>query len=210
MKRLATEHISINPHGCIACWKCVEKCPKKVIGKVGFLWHKHAILKNADACIGCKMCIKVCPQGVFSEIGKESPNISKPHKHRVSIERIMPLAFIATAITGIGMHIAGHGTAHEVWHNWAVAHVISSFVWLLASVPHIKRHAKWYKTLISNGSIKKKWLTMLLSITFLFLVVTGIALIAYIDGANSATGLRHYCAGILLIILTIAHIAKHK
>ncbi len=210
MKRLTTEHISMNPHSCIACWKCVEKCPKKVIGKVGFLWHKHATLKNADACIGCKMCIKVCPQGVFSELDKESHNVQKAHQPWAIIERIMPLAFIATAITGIGLHVAGHGSSHEIWHNWAAAHVISSCVWLLALAPHIKRHIAWYRAIFSCVSFKKTWSTILLSIAFILLAATGFALLAFIDRANSIMGLRHYWLGILLIILTIAHIAKHK
>ena len=45
----------------------MDKCPKKLIGKVGFWGHKHVVFKDADACIGCKLCIKTCPNGVFSE-----------------------------------------------------------------------------------------------------------------------------------------------
>lgn len=210
MKRLTTEHISMNPHSCIACWKCVEKCPKKVIGKVGFPWHKHAILKNADACIGCKMCIKACPQGVFSELDKENSNVQKTRYPLSIIERIMPIAVIATAITGFGLHVARHSLSHEIWHSWAVVHVMSSCVWLLALVPHIKRHIGWYKAMISCGSFKKAWLTILLSIALILTAATGIMLIAFIDGANSIMGLRHYWLGILLTILTIAHIVKHK
>lgn len=67
-KQIQTAYIKGNPHGCIACWKCVEACSKQVLGKVSFLWHKHVIIRNADACIGCKKCIKICPQQVFSEI----------------------------------------------------------------------------------------------------------------------------------------------
>lgn len=65
MKRLTTDYVTMNPRRCVACWECVEKCPKKVIGKVGFLWHKHVVFRDADACIGCGKCIKTCPQGVF-------------------------------------------------------------------------------------------------------------------------------------------------
>lgn len=39
---------------------------------------------------------------------------------------VLLLPFVASAVTGIGLHVAGHGAGHEVWHNWAVAHVLSS------------------------------------------------------------------------------------
>lgn len=35
-------------------------------------------------------------------------------KTSFSVERLLPLAFVASAVTGIGLHIAGHGTNHEV------------------------------------------------------------------------------------------------
>lgn len=67
MNRKETTYVSINPRNCIACWDCVKACPKQVIGKVQFLWHKHIVIKNADACIGCKKCIKVCKHQVIVE-----------------------------------------------------------------------------------------------------------------------------------------------
>lgn len=67
MNRKETNFISINPRNCIACWDCIEACPKQVIGKVQFLWHKHIVIKNANACIGCKRCIKACNQLVISD-----------------------------------------------------------------------------------------------------------------------------------------------
>lgn len=42
------------------------------------------------------------------------------------IDWILIVVFIVSAISGIGLHIAGHGNSHEVWHNrewfmsWAV------------------------------------------------------------------------------------------
>ena len=63
--KLSTEFIDFIPKGCISCWKCVEACPKNVIGKIEVLFHRHAILVDADACIGCKKCVKACPQHCF-------------------------------------------------------------------------------------------------------------------------------------------------
>ena len=64
--KLSTEFIDFIPKGCISCWKCVEACPKNVIGKIEVLFHRHAILVDADACIGCKKCVKACPQHCFA------------------------------------------------------------------------------------------------------------------------------------------------
>lgn len=71
MNRKETKFISINPRKCIACWDCVEACPKQVIRKVQFLWHKHIVLKNTDACIGCKKCINICKHQVFYDSKKQ-------------------------------------------------------------------------------------------------------------------------------------------
>lgn len=54
MNKKQTKFILLDPHRCIACWECVDVCPKQIIGKVQFLWHKHIVFKDADACIGCK------------------------------------------------------------------------------------------------------------------------------------------------------------
>lgn len=63
-----TQFIKIDPHRCKACWKCVDECPKKVIGKIKFLMHRHIKLVDREACIGCGKCIKACPHGVFFKV----------------------------------------------------------------------------------------------------------------------------------------------
>lgn len=119
-------------------------------------------------------------------------------------------AFVASAVSGIGLHIAGHGTSHEVWHNWAVAHVLLSLLWLISVACHIKRHRHWYKSIVSKGMRKKSPLTLVLSAAFLIVTVTGIVLMTCVDGANSAVGQWHYKIGILLTILCIIHVCKRK
>ena len=125
-------------------------------------------------------------------------------------ERLLPLAFVASAISGIGLHIAGHGTSHEVWHNWAVVHILSSLLWLISGTYHIKRHGRWYKATASKGIGKKSRTTLALSFVFLIVAVTGIVLIAFVDGTNSFIGLWHYRLGILLIVLSLVHCIKRK
>ncbi len=68
MPRQSTEFIRFDPHDCIACWRCVEACPKQVIGKVRLLWHKHAVLKQRDNCIGCGKCVRICPENRFTKL----------------------------------------------------------------------------------------------------------------------------------------------
>lgn len=131
-------------------------------------------------------------------------------KTSFTIERLLPLSFVASAISGIGLHIAGHGTSHEVWHNWAVAHVLLSLLWLISVVCHIKRHRHWYKSIVSKGIGKKSPITLVLSATFLIVTVTGIVLIACVDGANSTVGIWHYRLGVLLIILSLIHCCIRK
>lgn len=70
MGKKSTKYVALNPRHCVACWECVDKCPKQVIGKVIFLWHKHVVFKDSDACIGCYKCVKTCPNGVFTQISE--------------------------------------------------------------------------------------------------------------------------------------------
>lgn len=123
---------------------------------------------------------------------------------------LLLLTFVASAVTGIGLHVAGHGADHEEWHNWAVAHVLSSLCWLISGAIHIKRHRAWYRAIASKGIGHKSRTTILLSALFLFVTVTGLILIIGIDGANSALGRWHYISGLILILLSLIHIISRK
>ena len=67
LNKIHTKYVWANHQKCAACWACIDSCPKQVIGKVSFLWHKHIVIKNAGNCTGCKKCIQICPCDVFSE-----------------------------------------------------------------------------------------------------------------------------------------------
>ena len=123
----------------------------------------------------------------------------------------LPIAFIASAITGFGLHTAaGHDTSHENWQMWSVAHTIASLLWLLSATAHIKRHKLWYKDIASKGISHKRWITFFLSLLFLMTVCTGIVLITYVTGANSSLGLMHYKLGLLLLTFSLIHILCRK
>ena len=66
--RRQTKFISIDPHECIACWRCVETCPKDVLGKIDFLGHRHVKIKNGEACIGCMKCMHICPKDCIRKV----------------------------------------------------------------------------------------------------------------------------------------------
>ena len=55
-----TRHIQLDSRQCEACWKCVEVCPQRVIGKMNFFFHKHAVFRRPEECSGCRKCVKVC------------------------------------------------------------------------------------------------------------------------------------------------------
>lgn len=115
--------------------------------------------------------------------------------------------FIVSAYTGIELHIAGHGSNHEIWHNWAVFHIVMSLLFFIVGIFHITTHWGWYKGFIYNGIGKKSKITLMLSLLFVFVVITGVILLC-IDGANTNIGLWHYKAGILIGVISIGHILK--
>ena len=120
---------------------------------------------------------------------------------------LIPASF-SCALTGIKLHAAGHFDTHEVWHNWAVSHVLTSLAFLVLGIIHVKMHWACYKALISKGLGKKSRVTALLSVIFFVVVLTSVLLLTLIDGANSPTGLWHYRIGLLLVALSVGHIVK--
>lgn len=144
MKKLFTRYVAMNPSLCVACWKCVEQCPKNAIGKVEFLWHKHAVFQDADACIGCKKCIKTCMQGVFfvPDAGFKAPSFWQRMKNKMSVEFLLPLFLLAIIVTGVKLHVACHASGQEAWHGWLVAHVVSTVIFTIATTWHIVKRKK--------------------------------------------------------------------
>ena len=114
--------------------------------------------------------------------------------------------FVATGATGIGLYYAGLYEPHEVWENWSLAHVISAVLWLGLGIYHIYRHWAWYKSLFKGAIAQKSIVSILLSVVFLVIVLTGILLLAVINGPNSLVGAWHFWLGVALIVLSLTHI----
>ena len=132
---------------------------------------------------------------------------SHRRSQRITDLLLIPVS-LASVITGFGLHGAGHNSPHEVWEQWAAAHVVASVLFLVLGILHVWHHWAWYKSLFSKGLGKKSRVTLLLTIAFLLLVVTGVILIVAIDGPNSTTGHLHYLFGLLLTIFSLWHVAK--
>lgn len=144
MKKFLTKYVAMNPSHCVAYWECVEQCPKNVIGKVGFLWHKHAAFQDADACIGCKKCIKACPHGVFfvPDADFKVPSLWQRIRSKMSVETLLPLLLLVTILTGIKLHVAGHRDGQEAQHSWLVAHVVLTIVFAASTIWHVGKRKK--------------------------------------------------------------------
>lgn len=118
---------------------------------------------------------------------------------------LIPCA-LATIISGFLLHKAGHFDSHDVWHNWAVAHIVCSVLMLALVVVHIYAHWSWCKSLLKGKTKGKSLLTMLLSVLFLAVVVTGVVMLFMTFEPNTGIGLWHYVVGALLSVVAVAHI----
>ena len=127
------------------------------------------------------------------------------------VDLLLLLLFIATAISGFGMHITGHSDNHIIWHNWAVAHTLSTLLFVITTVIHIYLHWNWYKTLFSKPLGKKSKVTIIITILFVLLTISGILAFIIPIGPNSQIGITHYQIGVISTVLFIGHfIKRHK
>ena len=118
---------------------------------------------------------------------------------------LIPCA-LTTIISGFILHKAGHFDAHEVWHGWAVAHIVCSVLMLVLVVVHLYAHWGWYKSLVNGRVEGKSLLTALLSVLFFVVVVSGVAMLFMSFKPNTGLGLWHYIIGAVLSVVAIAHI----
>ena len=125
------------------------------------------------------------------------------------INWILCMLFVLSFLTGLGLHLAGHGSNPEVWHHWAVAHVITSLLWGGVCIYHIVVHGKWYRSLVKKGRQGKSKITAMISCIFVVVVITGIILLG-VEGANSGIGLWHYKIGLLMGLFAVIHVVKRK
>jgi NAD-dependent dihydropyrimidine dehydrogenase PreA subunit len=66
--RHSTPHVILIAKNCEACWKCIDVCKHKVIGKINLLWHKHILFNDGASCTGCLRCVKACNSNAIQQI----------------------------------------------------------------------------------------------------------------------------------------------
>jgi Na+-translocating ferredoxin:NAD+ oxidoreductase RNF subunit RnfB len=71
----STAFVFLDKKLCEACWKCIEVCTNKAIGRINLPWHKHIRFVKGDACTGCMKCVKICKTAAISILNKE-PGLS--------------------------------------------------------------------------------------------------------------------------------------
>ncbi len=121
---------------------------------------------------------------------------------------LLLIIFIPTSATGFILHWAGHQSSHDLWHNWAVAHALSSLLFSIVVAIHIYGHWGWYKSLLKNGLQNRSRVTFLLSLLMLIVIVTGNIVLFCHEEPNQGIGLWHYVLGIILTIIAVGHFIK--
>lgn len=54
----------------------------------------------------------------------------------------MPLLLLATVVTGIKLHVAGHRDGQVAQHAWLVAHVVSNIIFTVFTIWHIAKRKR--------------------------------------------------------------------
>jgi len=67
-EHIRTAYVQLDTRKCKACWKCIDACSDKVIGKIDFFGHRHARFNESGKCTGCLRCIKICEYGAYNLI----------------------------------------------------------------------------------------------------------------------------------------------
>lgn len=62
---MQTKYVMVNTRRCEHCWKCIDKCPSSVFGKINLPFHRHVNVIAAQKCTGCLKCVKTCGHGAL-------------------------------------------------------------------------------------------------------------------------------------------------
>lgn len=123
------------------------------------------------------------------------------------IDWLMIASFVPSLWSGIGLHIAGHGTDIGARHGWTAFHVSSSLLFLVVAICHIATHRGWYEAIVRRGMGNKSRVTAVLSLSFAAVVITGVVLLG-VSGAGPGVGMWHYRMGIVAGVLSVGHLLK--
>lgn len=63
-----TSFVELVPGACAACGDCAAACPRRVLGMLAILGHRHVHVDHAAACVGCRRCVASCARGAIREL----------------------------------------------------------------------------------------------------------------------------------------------
>jgi ferredoxin len=144
-ERMQTRHIQLNPGLCHACWQCVDACQSNVLGRIDFLGHRHARIKNPDQCTGCLNCVQVCehgaleaaPQPATQEVRTDSKK-PKTFNRRAFVSVILFFSGLILPLSGIMNHELQFEPLTPQRHFWMSVHNVSALLFAIAAILHIK------------------------------------------------------------------------
>lgn len=132
-------------------------------------------------------------------------------RHR-KLKTTLILSFIAVLVSGIALHVASedsHAPGHQVWAAWAWTHSIAATTLTAASIMHIRQKKKWFRTLkIKAPTLKAKWRkadTLITAGLMSVLLITGLIMLAGVNGGGSKIGLWHYVIGYVWAAFALPH-----
>lgn len=111
---------------------------------------------------------------------------------------------MASLISGITTHFAGHFYSQTAWQCISWTHGIINIGLLTAACIHIKQHWSWFKGLVKRPSFMKK-MAFFITLSFIATLISGIITLSFSNTPNTHAGLIHFFIGILFSLLVIIH-----
>ncbi len=123
------------------------------------------------------------------------------------IDWILFFSFLLSACSGLCMHFLGHGGSHGAVHALEPLHIVMSVLFLVAGIFHVRMHWGWYSGLMKNGLGQRSRVTLLVTVVFVAMGLTGLILLG-MDGPKHGLGRWHYMLGLFSTALFLWHILK--
>lgn len=122
--------------------------------------------------------------------------------------------FVGSLVTGLGLHFTGHGGHHGGRHAWMIGHLVSSLLFVAATLGHLYTHRAWYRARLRTGGTRRQHRqTLLLSFLWVVAVATGLA--AWSLCGEGTGGFRrggigqwHYITGLAIGVLGSYHLLR--
>lgn len=120
-------------------------------------------------------------------------------------DAVLMIVFPLTLVSGLILHASGHGIVGYS-KFWVAFHLLFGMLFGACCVVHVISHWNWYKGLF-NGNKKRSRVTMLLSIAYVIVFMTGFVLML-LNGRNHHLGVFHYQVGIIFGVLGVLHVIR--